>query len=132
MATDEAHSRRTELPLVCSDRGPNDVLLEIPNLPLIFHMHSSAPYPLRKGCSMVAGSRPSSLRTTERSSIVGKTIEHRGRTLCFGQNVHSVSFEQMLPQKVSWKIHYKNAESIMTMSSHSKASRVELVHGLAH
>ena len=42
------------------------------------------------------------------------------------------TFEQMLPQKVSWKIHYKNAESIMTMSSHSKASRVELVHGLAH
>ena len=36
------------------------------------------------------------------------------------------TFEQMLPQKVSWKIHYKNAQS-----SHSKASRVELVHGLA-
>ena len=42
------------------------------------------------------------------------------------------TFEQMLPQKVSWKIHYKNAESSMTMSSHSKASRVTLVHGLAH
>ena len=42
------------------------------------------------------------------------------------------TFEQMLPQKVSWKIHYKNAESIMSMSSYSKASRVELVHGLAH
>ena len=34
--------------------------------------------------------------------------------------------------KVSWKIHYKNAQSIMTMSAYSKASRVELVHGLAH
>ena len=42
------------------------------------------------------------------------------------------TFEQMLPQKVSWKIHYKNAQSIMTMSAYSKASRVELVHGLAH
>ena len=42
------------------------------------------------------------------------------------------TFEQMLPQKVSWKIHYKNARSVMTMSSHSKASRVELIHGLAH
>ena len=42
------------------------------------------------------------------------------------------TFEQMLPQKVSWMVHYKNARAIMTMSSFSKASRVELVHGLAH
>ena len=45
---------------------------------------------------------------------------------------NAFTFEQMLPQKVSWKIHYKNAESIITMSSQSKASRVDLGHRLAH
>ena len=47
-------------------------------------------------------------------------------------SLRAFTFEQMLPQKVSWMIHYKNARSIMTMSSFPKASRVELVHGLAH
>ena len=42
------------------------------------------------------------------------------------------TFEQMLPQKVDSLQLYKNARAIMTMSSFSKASRVELVHGLAH
>ena len=40
------------------------------------------------------------------------------------------TFEQMIPQKISWIIHVKNAEAIMRLSARSKSSRLDLAHGV--
>ena len=40
------------------------------------------------------------------------------------------TFEQMIPQKISWIIQVKNAEAIMLLSARSKSSRLDLAQGV--
>ena len=83
----------------------------------------------RKSTCVLFRSQPVTIFST------GRSEKRKNQHSCLLGKPHTWSaftFEQMLPQKVSWKIHYKNAQSIMSMSAYSKASCVELVHGLAH
>ena len=58
--------------------------------------------------------------------VPGMPHMHTSR-VCFDSL--AFSFEQMVPQKLSWIIHVKNVQAIMRLFARSKVSWLDLAHG---